>query len=96
MHPRFFPFGTSRLYAIFSPRKPRHLVLRALFAMMGLVLLSILLFFGIFVGGAMVVGGLVHRAFNKQRNGTVAPSDPNIVDGEYRVVREKPALPLSH
>lgn len=89
MFAHVFRFDSSRLHAAFAPRKPRHPLLRVLFGLVGLVLLALLLIFGVFVGAAMLAGGLVYRLW-KQR-GQRPHSDPQVVEGEYRVV-DKPAI----
>ncbi|MDR2871984.1 MAG: hypothetical protein LBV45_05600 [Xanthomonadaceae bacterium] len=81
--------------AVFAPRKPRHIVLRAMFGILGLAMLTILLFFGLLIGTAMLAATLLYKLVSSVRNRAPVHSAGNIVEGEYRVVREKPALPLS-
>lgn len=88
MFARSFQFNAFR--NTFSPRKPRHPLLRLTLGLLGLALLCVLVFFSVFVGAAMIAGGLAYKLF-KQRNKPVARP---VVEGEYHVVR-KPALPLS-
>ena len=57
MQARAFRFDSFR----FSPRKPRSPLLRVLFSLVGLALLALLVFFGLFVGAAMLVIGLAWR-----------------------------------
>ena len=90
MHARSFRFDTAHLNAFFSPRKPRTPLLRALLGLVGLVLLAMLVFFGLFVGAAMLAVGLAWRLLRRSPARTAAPS--RVMDGEYRVVR-KPGLP---
>ena len=71
---------------MFAPRKPRHPLLRALLGVVGVVLLAGLLVVGLFVGVAMLAGGLAMRLL-RQRGKPVA-QDPRVVDGEYRVVNK--------
>lgn len=80
---------TSGLNAIFSPRKPRHPLLRFALGLVGVVLLALLLVAGVFIGLAMLAGGLFLRLFQRQLSPDSANADP--LDGEYRVV-DKPAL----
>jgi len=87
-HSRFSGAGLS---AMFAPRKPRHPLLRALLGVVGVVVLAGLLVVGLFVGVAMLAGGLVMRLL-RQRGKPVA-QDARVVDGEYRVVT-KPGQPL--
>lgn len=81
---------TSGLHAVFSPRKPRHPLLRFALGMVGVVLLALLLVAGVFIGLAMLTGGLFLRLFQRQLSPGNA-SDSSTLDGEYRVV-DKPAL----
>ena len=86
MQARAFRFDSFR----FSPRKPRSPLLRVLFSLVGLALL---VFFGLFVGAAMLVIGLAWRLLARRspQAGT-ATGDGRIVDAEYRVI-ERPELP---
>lgn len=79
------------LGAMFSPRKPRHPLLRVAVGLLGVALLMGLLVVGVVVGGAMLAAGLVRRALLPR----AAPARPvrSTIDADYRVVR-KPALPL--
>src|SRR3546814_11063426 len=85
-HSRFSGAGLS---AMFAPRKPRHPLLRALLGVVGVLLLVGLLVVGLFVGVAMLTGGLVMRLL-RQRGKPMA-QDPRVVDGEYRVVATRAA-----
>jgi hypothetical protein len=82
-HSRFSGAGLS---ALFAPRKPRHPLLRALLGVVGVLLLAGLLVIGLFVGVAMLTGGLVMRLL-RQRGRPVA-QDARVVDGEHRVVNK--------
>ncbi|TWI06263.1 hypothetical protein IP90_00528 [Luteimonas cucumeris] len=84
-----FHFHRDSLRWAFSPRKPRHPLLRIAFGLVGLALLVVLLVFGLFVGAAMVAAGLLLRVFRQR--GKVVAADRNVVEGEYRVVG-KPLL----
>lgn len=76
----------SRVRSAFEPRKPRHPLLRFVFGVVGLGLLALLVVFGVMVGAAMLVAGLVYRLLQ----GRKAP-DSRVVEAEYRVV-DKPML----
>ena len=89
---RAFRFDASRLNAVFEPRKPRNPLLRVLAGLVGLVVLAGMLVVGLFVGAAMLLGGLGLR-LARQRNRPVARK-LEVVDGEYRIVG-KPGLPLA-
>ena len=86
-----FQFNSSRLRSAFSPRKPRHPLLRLAFGLVGLALLCLLVFFSVFVGAAMIAIGLAYKLLG-QRGKPVAACD-RVMDGEFRVV-DKPVLPL--
>jgi hypothetical protein len=75
---------TLGLAALFAPRKPRHTLLRVAFGLLGVALLLVLLVIGVFVGAAMLIGGLLLRLLG-QRGKPVA-TRKRVVDGEYRVV----------
>ena len=88
---RTFRFDAFRLHpAFFAPRKPRHPLLRLALGLVGLALLCLLLVIGLFVGAAMVVGGLLFKLMRPRRK----PVDPRVVEAEYRVLR-RPAVPLA-
>lgn len=94
MFAKRFRFDSSRLRSAFSPRKPRHPLLRVAFGIVGLALLCLLIFFSVFVGATMIVAGVAWKLLS-QRGKPIATRDANVVEGEFRVVR-KPVLPLSH
>lgn len=94
-------FAFVDVSALLAPRKPRHPLMRVLLGVLGLALLALLLVVGLFVGMAMLVGGLLLRLV-RQRGKPVASRrhavdrhafDQNVVDGEYRVV-DKTGQPL--
>lgn len=88
---RTFRFDGFRLRsAFFAPRKPRHPLLRLALGLVGLALLCVLLVVGLFVGAAMVAGGLLFKLLRQHRK----PVDPRVVEAEYRVLR-RPTLPLA-
>jgi len=90
-----FRFDSARFRNAFAPRKPRHPLMRVAFGLLGVGVLVLLVFFSVFVGAAMIVGGLLYRLV-RQRGKPVA-GDARIVDADYSVVRKNttPALPLS-
>lgn len=89
MYARPFPFNAFR--NAFAPRKPRHPLLRLGIGLVGLALLAVLVFFSVFVGAAMIAGGLLYKLL-RQRGKPVARD--RAMEGEYQVVR-KAVLPLS-
>jgi len=79
---RFPGLGLSS--RLFAPRKPRNPLLRGLLGVVGVLLLAVLLVAGVFVGLAMLAGGMLVRLL-RQRGKPVAASG-RVVDAEYRVV----------
>ncbi|MGV8961008.1 MAG: hypothetical protein ACOH1V_11605 [Stenotrophomonas sp.] len=90
MQTRYFQFGAFR--NLFEPRKPRNPLVRVALGMLGLVILALMVFVGVFVGAAMILGGLGWKLFAARKARRV-PTAGNVVDAEYHVVR-KAALPL--
>jgi len=89
---RAYRFDTARLHAAFAPRKPRHPVVRLLVGVLGVCVLAAMVVVGVFVGAAMLLGGLVLRL--ARGRGKPAAQPHGVVDAEYRVVG-KPGLPLA-
>ncbi|GAB1408737.1 hypothetical protein MASR1M8_26560 [Thermomonas brevis] len=85
-HPRFAAFT--------APRRPRHPLLRIALGVVGLAMLVALLFLGVFVGLAMLAGGMLWRLW-KQRGKPIAAARTRTLDGEFRAVG-KAGLPLAH
>ena len=85
-HPRFTAFTT--------PRRPRHPLLRLALGVVGLAMLIGLLLLSVFVGLAMLAGGMLWRLW-KQRGKPIAARRGHAIEGEYRNVG-KPGLPLAH
>ena len=90
MYARHFQFNA--FLNAFAPRKPRHPLLRLGIGLLGLAVLAVLVFVSVFVGAAMIAGGLLFKLLRQRGRPIVA--NPRVVDGEYRVLR-KPVLPLS-
>jgi len=86
---RTFQFGQFR--TLFAPRKPRHPLVRVAVGLLGVAILAVMVFVGVFVGAAMILVGLAWKLL-AQRKAPVRAVDANVVEGEYRVVR-KSALP---
>ncbi|KHL58658.1 membrane protein [Xanthomonas cannabis] len=91
MPARLFQYGN--LHSLFAPRKPRHPLVRLAAGLAGLAILAVLIFFSVFVGAAMILGGIAWKVLSKSHRSP--PQQARVVDAEYRVVR-KPALPMSH
>lgn len=90
---RINPEHIDTLRNLFAPRKPRHPLLRIAFGLVGVALLAVLVVAGLFVGVAMLLGGVLLRLV-RPRGKPVTPraADARVVEGEYRVVG-KSALP---
>ncbi|MFT4247343.1 MAG: hypothetical protein QM581_04785 [Pseudomonas sp.] len=91
MRPSFFHFGNIR--QLFAPRKPRHPLVRLGVGLLGLAILAVLVFLGVFVGAAMILAGVAWKLLGKPDRRATSPDASNVVEGEYRVV-SKPVLPL--
>ena len=88
-------FLRFRSLAFNAPRRPRHPLLRIALGLLGVALLLALVVVGVFVGAAMLAGGMLWRLW-VQRGGRagVRRREPAF-DGSYRVVG-KAQLPLAH
>ena len=96
-----FP-GSSPLFLrmSFSPRKPRHPLLRIVLGLLGLCVLLVMVAFGVFVGIAMLAVGALLRLWTLKRKAPARKGDGLRADapggaaleGDFRVV-SKPALP---
>ncbi len=87
---RMFRLDGLRLRGLlFAPRKPRHPLLRTAIGVLGLAVLLVLVVIGVFVGTAMVVGGLLLKGMTRRPQRA-----DDVVDAEYRVI-DKQALPAS-
>lgn len=88
-------FFQSRMRSALDARTPRNPLMRFLLRALGLGLLVALVALGALVGVAMLTAGAVYRLL-RGRGPTVigggASADPNVVEGEFRVV-DKTSLP---
>lgn len=91
MYNRTFQFGQFR--TLFAPRKPRHPLVRVAVGLLGLAILGVMVFVGVFVGAAMILAGLAWKLLAQRKTVGRGAEATAVVDGEYRVVR-KPALPI--
>jgi len=87
-------FAFNQFRTLFAPRKPRHPLVRVAVGLLGLAILAAMVFIGVFVGAAMILVGLAWKLLASRKLGPSRPVDPNVVEGEYHVVR-KSALPSS-
>lgn len=79
----------------FELRKPRNPLLRAMCALLGMVILAVLLVLGLFAGAAMLLFALLVRLVRgTSANRPARPMGGPIIEGEYTVVHERrPPLP---
>ena len=90
---RLRPEHVDAVRNLFAPRKPRHPLLRIAVGLIGLALLAVLVVIGLFVGVAMLAGGLLLRLLRTRGQPIArAARDSRVVEAEYRVVG-KTALP---
>jgi hypothetical protein len=95
VHP--FRLDPRRLHAAFAPRRPRNPLARLAIGLLGIGVLALLVFFGVFVGIGMLTVGLLYRLFRDRAKPVLAVAragDRRVVDGEYRIV-PKTALPAA-
>lgn len=85
-------FLRFRNLAFNAPRRPRHPLLRVAVGLLGVALLLALVVVGVFVGAAMLAGGLLWRLW-AGRNTPVAARNRTI-DGDFHTVG-KAQLPLA-
>lgn len=85
----------ARMRSAFTPRKPRHRLLRFAFGLVGVALLAVLVMAGVFIGAAMIATGIGYKLW-KQRGKASARVDARqgAIDAEYRVVGTPAAQPL--
>lgn len=88
LHLRYRDSGVS---AVFSPRKPRHPLMRLVFGLLGLALLTVLLVFGVVIGAAMLTIGLAARLLRRPGRPAAARERRDTLDGEFRII-DKPLL----
>lgn len=89
---------------VFPPiRRSRNPLVRALSLLVGLAVLGVLLVFGAVVLGVLMAGGLVFlvvRQWKLSRGGVSRPAqpaaakDPNVLEGEFVVIRQN--TPIHH
>ena len=92
-------FLQFRSFAFNAPRRPRHPLLRIALGLLGVALLLALVVVGVFVGAAMLAGGMLWRLW-KQRGKPIAGTrrrtiEGHVLEGTYRSVG-KTGLPLAH
>ena len=86
-------FRRFRTLAFSAPRRPRHPLLRLALGLVGIALLLVLVVVGVFVGAAMLAGGMLWRLWPR-RDKPAASARRGSIDGVYHVVG-KAQLPLA-
>lgn len=85
----------DRIRQLFAPRKPRHPLARFGLGLAGLLLVVMLVFAGVFLGAAMLIGGAMYRLWTLRGKPRAATQPQRTLQGEYRVVRRS-TLPHHH
>ena len=91
-------FNRLRYTSFGAPRRPRHPFLRITLGLVGVTLLLALLFVSVFVGIAMLAGGMLYRMLKQRRSPVLDRAHATrarSIDGDYRVIG-KTQLPLAH
>ena len=87
MHARSFRFDSTHFQGL-SPRRNRRAPLLGLaFGLVGLAVLAVLVFFGVFIGAAMLAVGLAWRLLRRPAPRT--RTNRAVMDAEYRVLRKQ-------
>ena len=87
-------FLRLRTLATGAPRRPRHPLLRLALGLLGIALLLALVVLGVFVGAAMLAGGMLWRLWTQRGQRASVRGRDRTFDGDYRVVG-KAQLPLA-
>jgi threonine/homoserine/homoserine lactone efflux protein len=78
----------------------RHPLAQALSLVLGLFVIGVLMVFGLVVAGVLMVGGALWLVWRQWKRGgsaprpTQQPRDPNVLEGEYVVIRS--SRPVTH
>jgi hypothetical protein len=89
-------------FAMPSPRRSRHPLVRALSLLIGVAVVGVLLVFGLVVAGVLLVGGALLLGWRqwKLRHGPAKSTtartahQPDVLEGEFVVVRQ--GRPVAH
>lgn len=82
------PFFFHRVFS-YRPGKPRNPLLKVLLGVLGVLLLGVLVVFGLVIG----LGMLLFAATRRLMRPRVAPEPvaaPDVIEGEYTLVRKAP------
>ena len=85
------PLFVHRIFH-YAPSKPRHPLLRLLFALVGLVLLAVLVVVGLFVGAGMLLFAATRRMLRGAQAAPRPVASEKVIDGEFSVVHKQKAL----
>lgn len=84
------PFFVHRIFT-YTPSKPRHPLLRVVIGLLGLVVLSLLLVFGLFIGLGMLLFAAGRRMFARSQAAAAPARMESVIDGEFSVVEKSHA-----
>ncbi|MGH8158731.1 MAG: hypothetical protein ACREPQ_11475 [Rhodanobacter sp.] len=90
-------------FAMPSPRRSRHPLVRALSLLLGVAVVGVLLVFGLVVAGVLLVGGALLLGWRqwKHGRGPASPAaartthQPDVLEGEFVVIRQQ-GRPVAH
>ena len=81
------PFFFHRVFS-YRPGKPRNPLLKVLLGVLGVALLAVLVVFGLVIGLGMLLFAAVRRVI-RQRSVPAPVASPDVIEGEYAVVRQQ-------
>lgn len=84
-----FRFEGLRFRHGFTPRKPRHPLLRFALGVVGLGVLALLVMFSVVLGAVMVAAGIGYKLWRRRGGRVTRSRNERVVDGEYRVIASR-------
>ena len=88
-------------FAMLSPRRSRHPLVRALSLLIGVAVVGVLLVFGLVVASVLLVGGALLLGWRQWKHGrgaspatARATHQPDVLEGEFVVIRQ--GRPVAH
>ncbi|HZH43250.1 MAG TPA: hypothetical protein VEY50_04130 [Lysobacter sp.] len=78
-----FRFDNLRFRSGFTPRKPRHPLLRFALGVVGVGVLALLVMFSVVLGAVMIAAGVAYKLLRHRRH---ERARDRVVEGEYQVV----------
>lgn len=82
------PFFFHRVFS-YRPHKPRNPWLKLLLGLVGVLLLGVLVVFGLAIGLVMLLFAAARRLF-RPRAPAAEVASPEVIEGEYTVLRKTP------